>query len=170
MGAIEIRLKELGYALPPVVAPLAAYVPAVRSGNYVYVSGQLPMVDGVLMAKGLVAQDPTDEIIEGWVIDGDVIDIETAKACAARCALNAMAAIGTVVDDLDEVVRIVKVTGFVAGVDGFTAHPLVLDGASELLGDVWLDKGRHARAAVGVASLPLGAPVELELIAELSGG
>lgn len=166
-SAIEARLAELGYPLPEPVAPLAAYVPAVRSGSLVYTAGQLPMVDGKLVARGLVAENLVEEAIDGWVVDSEVIDVPAAKLCATRAALNGIAAISTVLDDLDKITRIVKVTGFVAGVPGFVAHPQVVNGASEFLGEVFGDAGKHARSAVGVASLPLGSPVEVELIVEV---
>jgi enamine deaminase RidA (YjgF/YER057c/UK114 family) len=150
MGVKE-ALAELGLELPPVAAPVAAYVPAVRSGNHVYTSGQLPMVDGKLAATGKVGADVTPE---------------QGKELAQRCALNALAAIDSVVG-VDSVVRIVKVVGFVASADGFTGQPGVVNGASELLGSVFGDGGQHARSAVGVAELPLGAPVEVELIVEV---
>jgi len=150
MGVKE-ALAELGLELPPVAAPVAAYVPAVRSGNHVYTSGQLPMVDGKLAATGKVGADVTPE---------------QGKELAQRCALNALAAIDSVVG-VDAVVRIVKVVGFVASADGFTGQPGVVNGASELLGSVFGDGGQHARSAVGVAELPLGAPVEVELIVEV---
>lgn len=146
------KLAELGLELPKVSPPLAAYVPAVRSGNYVYTSGQLPMVDGKLVIAGKV---------------GAEISPEQAKDLAARCALNALAAIESVVQ-LTKVVRIVKVVGFVASAPGFTGQPGVINGASELFGEVFGEGGRHARSAVGVSELPLGAPVELELIAEVA--
>lgn len=146
-----LRLKELGLELPPVATPVAAYVPAVRTGNYVYTSGQLPMVAGQLQATGLV---------------GDAVTADDAKALARTCALNALAAVDGLVG-LDNVVRVVKVVGFVASAAGFTAQPGVINGASELLGEVFGDAGRHARSAVGVAVLPLGAPVEVELIVEV---
>lgn len=146
------KLAELGLQLPEVSPPLAAYVPALRSGNYVYVSGQLPMVDGKLLATGKV---------------GAEVSPEQAKELAARCALNALAAIESVVK-LTKVVRIVKVGGFVASAPGFTGQPGVINGASEFFGEVLGEAGRHARSAVGVSELPLGAPVELDLIAEVS--
>ena len=145
------RLAELGVELPPVAAPVAAYVPAVRSGNVVYTSGQLPFVAGSLAATGKVGGD---------------VSPEEAKAHARTCALNALAAIDDLVG-LDAVVRIVKLNGFVASAEGFTGQPAVINGASELLGEVFGDAGKHARAAVGVAELPLGAPVEVELIVEI---
>lgn len=144
------RLTELGIALPPVAAPVAAYVPAVRTGSLVYTSGQLPMVDGAPAATGKVGAD---------------VSPETAFTCARTCALNALAAIDALVG-LDSVVRVVKVVGFVACVPEFTGQPQVVNGASELLGEVFGEP--HARSAVGVAALPLDAPVEVELIVEVS--
>jgi enamine deaminase RidA (YjgF/YER057c/UK114 family) len=146
------RLAELGLTLPQVVPPLAAYVPAVQSGSYVYVSGQLPMVDGKLPYVGKVGADVT---------------VEQGAELARICALNALAAIDSLVG-LGRIVKIVKVTGFVASADGFTGQPAVVNGASELFGDVLGELGRHARSAVGVSGLPLGAPVEVEVIAEVS--
>ncbi len=152
MNEARARLAELGLELPAVAAPLAAYVPAVRSGNHVYVSGQLPMADGALLASGTVGQDvPADEAVR----------------LARRCALNALAAIDALVG-LEAVVRVVKITGFVASSPGFIGQPAVINGASELFGAVFGEAGRHARSAVGVASLPLGAPVEVEVIVEVS--
>ncbi len=145
------RLAELGLTLPQVVPPLAAYVPAVQSGNHVYVSGQLPMVDGKLPYTGKV---------------GAEVSPEQGADLARICALNALAAIDALVG-LGRVVKIVKVTGFVASAPGFTAQPLVINGASNLFGDVLGEQGRHARSAVGVAELPLGAPVEVEVIVEV---
>ncbi|MEU7903324.1 RidA family protein [Actinoplanes sp. NPDC049118] len=146
------RLAELGLTLPSVVPPLASYVPAVQSGNYVYVSGQLPMVDGKLPHVGKVGADVT---------------VEQGAELARYCALNALAAIDSLVG-LGRVVKIVKVTGFVASADGFTGQPAVVNGASELFGEVLGELGRHARSAVGVVALPLGAPVEVEVIAEIA--
>ncbi|MFD1814726.1 RidA family protein [Rhodococcus gannanensis] len=151
MSDWKARLAELGVELPPVAAPVAAYVPAVRTGNLVYTSGQLPFEDGALPVVGKV---------------GDSVDADTAKAAARTCALNALAAIDALVG-LDSVVRIVKVVGFVASADGFTGQPGVINGASEFLGEVFGDAGVHARSAVGVAELPLAAPVEVELIVEV---
>ncbi len=145
-------LADLGLELPTVTVPLGAYVPALRSGNYVYVSGQLPMVDGKLLATGKVGADVTPD---------------EAKQLAARCALNALAAVDSVVG-LANVVRVVKVVGFVASAEGFTGQPGVLNGASELFGAVFGDAGRHVRSAVGVAELPMGAPVEVEVVVEVS--
>jgi enamine deaminase RidA (YjgF/YER057c/UK114 family) len=145
------RLAELGITLPSVVPPVAAYVPAVRTGSLVYTSGQLPMVDGAMPATGKV---------------GAAVTPEQAYDCARACALNALAAVDALVG-LDSVVRVVKVVGFVASAADFTGQPQVVNGASELLGEVFGDP--HARSAVGVAGLPLDAPVEVELIVEVSG-
>ena len=145
------RLAELGLALPSVVPPVAAYVPAVRSGALVFTSGQLPMVDGQLAAVGKV---------------GALVSPEQAKELARTCALNALAAIDALVG-LDSVVRVVKVVGFVASVPEFTGQPAVINGASELLGEVFGDAGKHARSAVGVSVLPLDVPVEVEIIVEV---
>jgi len=146
------QLASLGLTLPTVVPPVAAYVPAVQTGNYVYVSGQLPMIDGALPATGKV---------------GAEVSAEQAKELAARSALNALAAIDALVG-LERVVRVVKVVGFVASAPTFTGQPGVINGASELFGAVFGDSGKHARSAVGVAALPLDAPVEVELIVEIS--
>jgi enamine deaminase RidA (YjgF/YER057c/UK114 family) len=146
------RLAELGLVLPPVVAPLAAYVPAVRTGDLVFTSGQLPLVDGAMAQTGLVGSDVTPE---------------QAKALARTCALNALAAIDALVG-LDHVVRVVKVVGFVASAPGFAGQPDVINGASELLGELFGEAGRHARSAVGVAALPRTAPVEVEVIVEVT--
>jgi enamine deaminase RidA (YjgF/YER057c/UK114 family) len=146
------KLAELGLTLPSVVPPLASYVPAVQSGNYVYVSGQLPMVDGKLPYVGKVGADVT---------------VEQATESARYCALNALGAIDALVG-LGRLVKIVKLTGFVASAEGFTGQPAVVNGASNLFGDVLGEIGRHARSAVGVAELPLGAPVEVEVIAEIA--
>ncbi|SFO31430.1 RidA family protein [Amycolatopsis rubida] len=145
------RLAELGIELPGVAAPLAAYVPAVRSGSHVYTSGQLPFVDGALAATGKV---------------GGEVSPEEAKGHARTAALNALAAVHALVG-IDSVVRIVKVVGFVASAEGFTGQPAVVNGASELLGEIFGDAGVHARSAVGVAELPIASPVEVELIVEV---
>ena len=145
------RLAELGIELPPVVAPLAAYVPAVRTGSLVYTAGQLPLVGGELPASGKV---------------GAGVSPEQAVELARTCALNGLAAVDGLVG-LDSVVRIVKVVGFVASAPEFTGQPAVINGASELLGQVFGDAGAHARSAVGVAVLPRDAPVEVELIVEV---
>ncbi|MGZ4482604.1 MAG: RidA family protein [Gaiellales bacterium] len=144
------RLDALGITLPAVAAPVAAYVPAVRSGAHVYTSGQLPFVNGALAATGKV---------------GAEVSAEQAKDLARTCALNALAAIHALVG-IDAVVRVVKVVGFVASAEGFTGQPGVLNGASELLGEIFGDAGAHARSSVGVAELPMNAPVEVELIVE----
>ncbi len=146
------RLAELGLTLPPVAAPVAAYVPAVRTGNLVFTSGQLPFVDGALPRTGRV---------------GAEVSAEDAQADARQCALNALAAVDAEVG-LDNVVRVVKLVGFVASAAGFTGQPGVVNGASDLLGDAFGEAGQHARSAVGVAELPLGAPVEVELIVEVA--
>ena len=151
-AAIYAKLEELGLSLPEVVPPLAAYVPAVQSGNYVYVSGQLPIVEGKLALTGKVGAEVT---------------AEQATELARTCAVNALAAIDALVG-LGRVVKIVKISGFVASAPGFTAQPAVINGASELFLDVLGELGRHARSAVGVAELPLGAPVEVEVIAEVA--
>jgi enamine deaminase RidA (YjgF/YER057c/UK114 family) len=153
MSAVDDRLAELGLTLPGVVAPLAAYVPAVRSGIYVFTSGQLPMVDGKLALTGKV---------------GAEVSAEDAKELARTCALNGLAAVKSVIGDLDRIKRVVKVTGFVASAPDFTGQPGVVNGASELLSEVLGPKGVHARSAVGVAVLPLDAPVEVELQVELT--
>jgi enamine deaminase RidA (YjgF/YER057c/UK114 family) len=145
------RLGQLGVTLPQVVAPLASYVPAVRTGNLVYTAGQLPMEAGQLARTGKV---------------GAQITPEEGKAIARICALNALAAIDSLVG-IDAVTRVVKVVGFVASAPGFHGQPSVINGASDLLAEVFGDKGAHARSAVGVAELPLDAPVEVELIVEV---
>jgi enamine deaminase RidA (YjgF/YER057c/UK114 family) len=145
------RLGQLGVTLPQVVAPLASYVPAVRTGNLVYTSGQLPIEGGRLARTGKV---------------GTEISPEEGKALARICALNALAAVGSVVG-IDAVTRVVKVVGFVASAPGFNGQPSVVNGASDLLAEVFGDDGAHARSAVGVSELPLDAPVEVELIVEV---
>jgi len=143
------RLAELGLSLPPVAAPAGAYLPALRHGDLIYTSGQLPLVDGVLAYTGLV---------------GAEVSVEQAQECARLCALNALAAVGSLIP-LARLTRIVKMTGFVASAPGFTQQPAVINGASELMAEVFGDAGRHARSAVGVAALPAGTPVEVELVA-----
>ncbi|WP_418275831.1 RidA family protein [Isoptericola jiangsuensis] len=152
--SIDARLVELGITLPDVAAPVAAYQPAVRSGRYVHTAGQLPFVDGALPVTGKVGEG-----------DG-LVDAEVAAGLARTCALNALAAVRSVAGTLDGV-RIVKVTGFVASDPSFTGQPSVLNGASTVLGEIFGDAGTHARSAVGVAVLPLDAPVEVEILAEL---
>lgn len=148
MGAVRNRLAELGIELPVVVPPLAAYVPAVRSGDLVFTAGQLPFVDGKLPATGKV---------------GAQVDVDTAKSLARQCALNALAAINNIVD-IDNIEQVVKVVGFVASTPDFTGQPAVVNGASELMQEIFGDAGVHARSAVGMAVLPLDAPVEVEFI------
>ncbi len=149
------RLAELGIALPPVAAPVAAYVPAVRSGALVWTSGQLPFVDGALPATGKVGVGP------------GLVEPDVAADLARVAALNALAAVAELAGSLDRVRRVVKVVGFVASDPSFTGQPGVVNGASELLGQLFGDAGVHARSAVGVAVLPLDAPVEVELVVEL---
>lgn len=148
------RLASLGVELPAVPAPAGAYVPAIRSGNLVFTAGQVPFVDGKIAATGKVGRE---------------ISPEEAKAHARTCALNALAAVHDLVG-IDSVVRVVKVVGFVASAEGFTGQPAVINGASELFGEVFGDAGKHARSAVGVAELPLGVPVEVELVVEIGEG
>jgi enamine deaminase RidA (YjgF/YER057c/UK114 family) len=145
------RLEQLGVTLPEVVAPLASYVPAVRTGNLVYTAGQLPMQAGKLVGTGKV---------------GAEVSPEEGKALARICALNALAAVDSLVG-IDAVTHVVKVVGFVASAPGFNGQPGVVNGASELLGEAFGDQGAHARSAVGVSELPLDAPVEVELIVEV---
>ena len=148
----EERLAALGLSVPDVAKPVAVYVPAVRSGNHVYTSGQLPMRSGELMVSGKV---------------GGEVSQEDAVACAQQCGLNAIAAVKAEVGDLAAVKRVVKVVCFVASSPDFTAQPQVANGVSELLGEVFGDAGVHARSAVGVSALPLDAPVEVELVVEV---
>ncbi len=152
MPTPEERLTELGLAVPEVAKPVAAYVPAVRSGSHVFTSGQLPMRSGELMTTGKVGSEVTPE---------------EAYDCARQCALNALAAVRAELGELSRVLRVVKVVVFVASTPEFTGQPQVANGVSELLGDVYGDAGIHARSAVGVASLPLDAPVEVELTVEV---
>jgi enamine deaminase RidA (YjgF/YER057c/UK114 family) len=152
-GSVTQRLAELGLTLPPVAAPVAAYVPAVRTGSYVYTSGQLPLVEGKLIQAGKV---------------GDGVSVEDAAGLARIAALNALAAVASVAGGADAIARIVKVTCFVASAPEFTGQPQVANGASELLIEVLGDAGRHARSAVGMAVLPLDSPVEVELVAEVA--
>ncbi|HTW21444.1 MAG TPA: RidA family protein [Mycobacteriales bacterium] len=151
-AGVDARLAELGISLPSVTTPLASYVPATRSGDLVFTSGQLPMVDGQLAATGKV---------------GAEVDPDAAADLARTCALNALAAVRGLVGDLDAVVRVVKVVGYVASAPSFTGQPAVINGASNVLGDIFGDAGKHARSAVGVAALPLDAPVEVELIVQV---
>jgi enamine deaminase RidA (YjgF/YER057c/UK114 family) len=153
MPTPEERLEQLGVDLPSPAAPVAAYVPTVRTGNLVYVSGQVPTVDGKPTHLGHL---------------GDDVDLENGRAAARTCAINVIAALKAELGQLSQVRRIVKVTGFVASTSGFTDAPKVVNAASELFGEVFGDAGRHARAAVGVAALPLGVPVEVEAIVEVA--
>ena len=146
------RIAELGLTLPDVAAPAGAYVPALRTGNYVYTSGQLPVVDGKLPATGHIGSD---------------VDLDTGYDLARTAGLNALAAIAGVIGDLDQVVRVVKVTGFVNSADDFTQQPAVINGVSDLYGEIFGDRGQHTRSAVGVNTLPLGTPVEVEVIVEV---
>jgi enamine deaminase RidA (YjgF/YER057c/UK114 family) len=151
LSAVEDRLAALGLAVPDVPTPVADYVPAIRTGSYIYTSGQLPMSSGELLATGKVGGGVTPEL---------------AQDCARQCALNAIAAVKSLID-LDEVLQVVKVTVFVASTPEFTGQPLVANGASELFGAAFGEAGRHARSAVGVPVLPLDAPVEVELVVEV---
>jgi enamine deaminase RidA (YjgF/YER057c/UK114 family) len=153
MPTPEERLQELGVSLPAPATPVAAYVPCVRTGDLVYVSGQVPMVDGKPSHLGHL---------------GDDVDLEAGRAAARTCAVNVLAALKAELGELSRVRRVVKVTGFVASTADFTDHPKVVNAASELFGDVFGDAGRHARVAVGVAALPLGVPVEVEAIVEVA--
>jgi len=152
MSDVRAKLAELGLTLPVAAKPVAAYVPAIRTGNIVFTAGQLPMVEGALSKTGKV---------------GGEVSIEEAKKLAEICALNALAAVETVVD-VDKIVRVVRVVGYVNGVAGFTQQPAVINGASELFLHIWGEAGKHARSAVGVAELPLNAPVEVELTVEVA--
>jgi enamine deaminase RidA (YjgF/YER057c/UK114 family) len=152
MADVYARLAELGLRIPPVVPPVAAYVPAVQTGNHVYVSGQLPLIEGKLPAAGLVGADVTPE---------------QAKDLARQAGINVLAAVEALVG-LGRVVRVVKIVGFVASAPGFTGQPGVINGASELFGEVFGEAGKHARSAVGVSVLPLNTPVEVEAIFEIA--
>jgi enamine deaminase RidA (YjgF/YER057c/UK114 family) len=153
MATPEERLQELGLTVPDVAKPVAAYVPAVRTGDYVYTAGQLPLRDGDLIATGKIGAEVTAEL---------------GAECARQCALNGLAAVRSIVGELSRVVRVVKVVAFVASTPDFTGQPGVANGASELIGSVFGDAGQHARSAVGVPVLPLDAPVEVELLVEVS--
>ena len=153
MPTPEERLQELGVSLPAPAVPVAAYVPCVRTGSLVYVSGQVPVLDGKPSHLGHL---------------GDNVDLEDGRAAARTCAVNVLAALKAELGELSRVRRVVKVTGFVASTADFTDHPKVVNAASELFGDAFGDAGRHARAAIGVAALPLGVPVEVEAIVEVA--
>lgn len=149
--SFEAKAKELGLTIPPAAAPAAAYIPAVQSGNLVFVSGQLPSENGQLV-KGILGKE---------------LDVEAGYQAARLCAINCLGAVKSLVGSLDRVVRIVKVTGFVAAAPEFSDHPKVINGASELMQQIFGDQGMHARAAIGMASLPLGVAVEVEMIVEV---
>jgi enamine deaminase RidA (YjgF/YER057c/UK114 family) len=150
---IDARLAELGITIPVLAKPAGAYVPFVVTGNLVFTAGQLPFTDGVLPATGKL---------------GDDVDADAGKAYARTAALNALAAVQEAIGSLDRVTRIVKLVGFVASAPEFTGQPGVINGASEVLGEIFGDLGKHARSAVGVAVLPLDSPVEVELIVEFA--
>ena len=152
MSRIELKLKELGILLPEPAKPVAAYIPAKQTGKLVFTAGQLPMVQGELISKGLLGQD---------------VEIEEANKAARICTLNALAAIKGVIGDLDRIKQIVRVVGYVASVPTFTQQPAVVNGASELLLEIFGENGKHARSAVGMAVLPLNASVEIELTVEI---
>jgi enamine deaminase RidA (YjgF/YER057c/UK114 family) len=152
MGKIESRINELKFSLPDVPKPVAAYIPAKQTGNLVFTAGQLPMVNGELISKGLLGQD---------------VEIDEANKAARICTLNALAAIKGVIGDLDRIKQIVRVVGYVASVPTFTQQPSVVNGASELLLEIFGENGKHARSAVGMAVLPLNASVEIELTVEV---
>jgi enamine deaminase RidA (YjgF/YER057c/UK114 family) len=152
MSTPEERLAELGLTVPEVVPPVAAYQPAARSGNLIFTAGQIPVRDGVVLATGKLGAEVSDEM---------------GYECARQCALNAIAAVKSVIGELSDVKRVVKAVVFVASAPGYTAQPQVANGASELLGEVFGEAGKHARSAVGVAVLPLDVPVEVELIVEV---
>lgn len=153
MSTVERRLDEAGYKLPEVGKPLAAYVPTMRDGNNIYTSGQLPLVDGTLAGTGKVGQDVT---------------VEDASGFARTCVLNGLAAIKAEIGDLDKISQITKVVGFVSSASDFAEQHLVVNGASEFLGEIFGDEGIHARSAVGVAMLPMNAPVEVEMIVKVT--
>ena len=152
MGAVEMQLNQLGLNLPDAPKPVAAYIPAKQTGNLVFTAGQLPMVNGELISKGLLGQD---------------VEIDEANKAARICTLNALAAIKGVIGDLDRIKQIVRVVGYVASVPTFTQQPAVVNGASELLLEIFGENGKHARSAVGMAVLPLNASVEIELTVEV---
>lgn len=153
MSKLDDRLAELGLTVPTTSKPVAAYIPAVVSGNLVYTSGQLPMVDGALPMTGKV---------------GVEVDADAAKQLARTCVLNGLAAARSAIGSLDRITRVVKVVGFVASDPSFTGQPGVINGASELLAEIFGESGQHARSAVGVAVLPLDAPVEVEFVFEFA--
>ena len=152
MSIIESKVKELGHLMPKVAIPIAAYIPAKQTGKLVFTAGQLPMVNGELISKGLLGQD---------------VEVDDANKAAKICTLNALAAIKGVIGDLDRIKQIVRVVGYVASVPTFTQQPAVVNGASELLLEIFGENGKHARSAVGMAVLPLNASVEIELTVEI---
>jgi enamine deaminase RidA (YjgF/YER057c/UK114 family) len=152
MSSLEIKIADLGYAIPEAPKPVAAYIPAKQTGNLVFTAGQLPMVSGELISKGLLGQD---------------VEIDEANKAARICTLNALAAIKGVIGDLDRIKQIVRVVGYVASVPTFTQQPAVVNGASELLLEIFGENGKHARSAIGMAVLPLNASVEIELTVEV---
>ena len=152
MSNVETRLESLGIYLPEAPKPVAAYIPAKKAGNLIFTAGQLPMVNGELISKGLLGQD---------------VEIEEASKAARICTINALAAIKALIGDLDQIQQIVRVVGYVASVPTFTQQPAVVNGASELLLEIFGDDGKHARSAVGMAVLPLNASVEIELTVEI---
>ena len=152
MSEIENRIKNLGLVLPEVSAPLAAYIPAKKTGHVIFTAGQLPLLKGELICKGLLGQD---------------VDVEQAYQAARICTLNALAAIKGVIEDLDQIVQVVRVVGYVASTSTFTQQPAIVNGASELLLEIFGGHGKHARSAVGMAVLPLNASVEIELTVEV---
>ncbi len=154
-GSPSERLAALGIALPAVAAPVAAYLPSIRVGAQVWTSGQLPFVDGALLRTGLVGDGP------------DYVSADEAAVLARVACLNAIAAAADAAGGLDRIARVLKVVGYVASAPGFTGQPTVINGASHLLAEVFGEAGRHARSAVGVASLPLGSPVEIEIVVEV---
>jgi enamine deaminase RidA (YjgF/YER057c/UK114 family) len=149
--SVRARLQDLGLKIPVAAKPVAAYVPAIRTGNLIFTAGQLPLVDGQMAATGKV---------------GSEVDIDEAKKLAELCALNCLAAVETILP-IENIVRIVRVVGYVNGAPGFTIQPTVINGASELFVNLWGESGKHARSAVGVAELPLNAPVEVELVVQV---
>ena len=149
---VRAKLAELGLTLPVAALPIAAYVPAVRTGNIVFTAGQLPLIDGAMAETGKTGGD---------------VSVERAKELAQICALNALAAVALVAD-INKIVKVVRVVGYVNGITGFVNHPAVVNGASELFVHIWGDAGKHARSAIGVAELPLNSPVEIELTVEIS--
>ena len=152
MTDVRAKLAEIGLTLPVAAKPVAAYVPAIRTGNIVFTAGQLPLVDGGLAATGKVGKE---------------VSVEEAKKLAQVCALNCLAAVETVAD-VNKIVKVVRVVGYVNGIPGFITQPAVVNGASELLLHIWGEAGKHARSAVGIAELPLDAPVEIELTVEIA--